>query len=470
MSNGLLISDVSVVDPRDGTVTPHQDIAIADGVIAAVSSTTADPAAHLESRGKYVVPGFVDMHAHPVNSPKPNTDALTLMLAHGITGFRQMAASPEILRLRRDKRLDLGERSPELLALPGSLLMPMTAGTPDKAVAEIRAQVAQGADFVKAALITPEVYEAAQAEANRLGIPLVGHLPAGVDVRHASRSGFHSIEHVGPGIGVIVGCSHAEEQIKAELPEQAGPKIPPFKIPFMDRILERVIKKLVLNPAMTTKPDELAAMRHAIDSFDEERARELAREFVANDTWNCPTLVRVRGQQLCDSPDLAANPDLRFLSPALRDTWAGAAERFTTKFTAEQREVFAAQFDMQLRLVGLFDEEGVPLLAGTDCVGAAWVVAGASLHDEFDLLARAGLSPLRVLQTTTSDPARFLGREEVAGTVEAGKEANLVLLDADPTEAVENLHTVAGVIRGGRAYGRSDLSAMKDDIAHRGLR
>jgi imidazolonepropionase-like amidohydrolase len=118
-------------------------------------------------------------------------------------------------------------------------------------------------------------------------------------------------------------------------------------------------------------------------------------------------------------------------------------------------------------MVKILDEEGAPLLAGTDAVGAAWVVAGASLHDEFDLLADAGLSPLRVLQTTTLNPARFLRQEKDAGTIEAGKGADLVLLDGDPTAAVANLHTVSGVVGSGRHHDAEALAALKQQATGR---
>jgi imidazolonepropionase-like amidohydrolase len=79
-------------------------------------------------------------------------------------------------------------------------------------------------------------------------------------------------------------------------------------------------------------------------------------------------------------------------------------------------------------------------------------VPGYSLHQEFDELARAGLSPLRVLQTVTLDAAEFLGRTSTLGTVEPGKQADLVLLDRNPVERVQNLHGVAGVVRAGRFH------------------
>ncbi len=454
------IADVTVVDPRDGTTTPHQDVHVAGGRITAVTGTVGMDDGAVAGEGRFAVPGYVDMHSHALGLARPDA-ALALMLAAGITGYRQMAGGPALLERR--SAFGPGKRRPRLLSLCGTILTPVNAGSPDAAVAEVRRQHAQGADFVKAALITPAVYFPAQAEANRLGIPVLGHLPAGIDVRAASGAGFRCIEHVGPGLGVIAGCSCVEQDVLAAAPPRTLP-VPPVRLPLMDRVVERMIARMAVNPALLTKPPALTAMQRAIDTFDEERARELARRFAADGVWNCPTLIRLKTQELCHDPQFPADPDLRSVTPTVRRTWQRAARRFAARFTSEQLDTFAAQFALQLRLVKLLDEEGVGLLAGTDAVGAAWVVPGASMHDEFALLAEAGLTPLRVLQLATTEPARFLGRADVAGTVEAGKDADLVLLDADPTESVAHLREIGAVVVGGVVHERDELEALQDEV------
>ena len=450
------ITDVRVVDPRDGSIAAHQDLRITDeGRIEQVGPVAAPEAGEpvVDGGGRFVVPGYVDLHAHPLNLADPAAE-LSLMLAFGITGYRQMSGTPELLRNRPPATAE----SPSLLGLPGAVLTPINAGRPETAVAEVRRQAADGADFIKAALITAEVYPAVQAEADRLGLSVVGHLPSGIDVRTAT---FRSIEHVGPGLGILAGCSCHEDALRAGA-SKSPIKAPPFPIPFADRLAALLLGRIVRNPAQLTSPAALRATRDAIDSFEEEKARELARQFAARDTWNCPTLIRIKSQELCDAPGFAADPNLRYATARERRQWAAAARAFGKKFDAAAHEIFAEQFALQLRMVKILDEERAPLLAGTDAVGAAWVIAGSSLHAEFDLLAEAGLSPLRILQTTTSDAARFLGRDDRAGTVEAGKEADLVLLDADPTTAVANLHTVSGVVRAGRFYDAGALAGLKE--------
>ena len=107
---------------------------------------------------------------------------------------------------------------------------------------------------------------------------------------------------------------------------------------------------------------------------------------------------------------------------------------------------------------------GVKMLAGSD-VGGAWVVPGFSLQQEFHELAAAGLSPLEVLQTTTLNPAEFLKRQASMGTVEEGKNADLVLLDANPIDGVDNLGKISGVILKGRYFSKTALDKLKSDVA-----
>jgi imidazolonepropionase-like amidohydrolase len=116
-------------------------------------------------------------------------------------------------------------------------------------------------------------------------------------------------------------------------------------------------------------------------------------------------------------------------------------------------------------MVRIFDEEGVKMIAGSDVSGSGWEIPGFALHQEFDQLAAAGLTPLRILQMATVNAAEFLGRTDTMGTVEVGKDADIVLLSGDPTENLANLHDIAGVVRAGRYHSPEMLSATIETIA-----
>ncbi len=137
---------------------------------------------------------------------------------------------------------------------------------------------------------------------------------------------------------------------------------------------------------------------------------------------------------------------------------------FSSKMSPASRETLTKLGELELRLTKIFAETGVPMLAGSD-YGGGWVVPGVSLHQEFDLLADAGLSPLEVLQMTTWNGARFLEREATMGTVEEAKRANLVLLDGNPLDSVQNLHKIFAVVRDGRFYSKDDLESIKEQVA-----
>ena len=455
----VVLRGVTVVDTRDGSLTPGLDVALADGRIAAIAST-GDPAdgpaavTTIDAAGKFVVPGFLEMHTHVLGEKETARD-LKLLLDAGVTGFRLMGGSDKLLKERRDGAPPWSDEAPgdtpELLAMPGAVLNPANAGTVKAAVTTVREQHAAGADFIKAALVSSEVFFAAQTEARRLGLPIVGHLPAGIDVRLASKGGMRSIEHLGPGTGVLAGCSTEEAQIRAALNAGPGRKAPPFRIPFADQVMGPIIRKLVMNPVLHNSPLAVQMLRRAIDTFDQGRAEELAAAFVADGTWHCPTLIRERTSELSDAAQFRDDPNLSLMDDKTVSGWRAAASKFGA-LPADTRATYRDAYDLQLRLTKLLDDAGVKLLAGTDSCGAVWVVPGYSLHQEFDELGRAGLSPLRVLQTVTLDAAEFLGRTSTLGTVEPGKRADLVLLDANPVESVQHLHGLAGVVRAGRYH------------------
>jgi imidazolonepropionase-like amidohydrolase len=115
-------------------------------------------------------------------------------------------------------------------------------------------------------------------------------------------------------------------------------------------------------------------------------------------------------------------------------------------------------YQKELELVGALRRARVPILAGTD-VGNPYLFPGFSLHDELALLVEAGLTPMEALQASTRNPARFLGRNDL-GTVEKGKVADLVLLDADPLVEIRNTTRIAAVVVGGRLLPKAVLEAM----------
>jgi hypothetical protein len=158
-----------------------------------------------------------------MQSEDPATE-FALLLAKGITGFRQMMGTPEWLAQRKAGAILSPIQAPELLLLPGPIIVRQNASTPEIAVAEVRSQQAMGVDFIKMVDTTRDEYLAALDEAHRLGLSFAGHLPESISVTEAAAHGMTAIEHLGPtnsidrdpfaqqllefcaSVGSVVGC------------------------------------------------------------------------------------------------------------------------------------------------------------------------------------------------------------------------------------------------------------------------
>jgi hypothetical protein len=204
----------------------------------------------------------------------------------------------------------------------------------------------------------------------------------------------------------------------------------------------------------------LSRTQHIIDTYSEDKCRKVAEVFATHQTWQVPTLIRLRTSEFGDDPVYRNDPNLRYVGQATRQLWESLAQQFSVKMVPTDRETLKQMFALQMKIAKMFEDSGVPMLAGSD-FGGIWLVAGFSLHQEFDLLAQAGFTTLKILQMTTLDGAKLLGREASAGSVEEGKDANLVLLDGNPIEAVQNLHKVYAVVHDGTFYSKGDLEALK---------
>ncbi len=464
VTSGLVLTNVTVVDVHTGKLLPGMSVAMDGGkitkIVPARMLSASGSTQVVDMKGKYLVPGYWEMHAHPLDSPD-RADNLTLMLANGITGVRQMSGSDALLKERRDGTLMPAADVPELLAMPGSVLLRGNSGTIPMAIAEVDKQKNEGADFIKTIDVTQPVFFAALEEATKQGLIYDGHISPGVDAVKASDAGMRVIEHLGPTEMILISCSTDEAAVRQEVAARAAAAKPPAAPPPAS-----LVKAATANPYVAraiADPAAISRLQHLIDTFSEEKCRKVAAGFAAHQTWQVPTLIRLRTMEIGDDPAYRNNPNLQYVGPATRQLWTTVLQQFNTRLTPADRATLKQVSDMDLRIARIFKESNVPLLAGSD-FGGMWLVAGFSLHQEFDLLAQAQFPPLKILQMTTLDGARLLGREDRAGSVEQGKDANLVILDANPLSSAANLHGIYGVVRGGKYYGKDALDGLKQQV------
>ena len=339
VSSGLLLTDVTVVDTRSGKEMPHMSVAIDGGKIVHIGRAgtllAKAPARSVDAHGKFVVPGYWEMHGHPIDSPD-RADNLTLMLANGITGVRQMSGSDELLKQRRDGTLMPAADAPELLAMPGSILLRGNAGTVPMAVAEVDKQKAEGADFIKTIDVTPPVFFAALNEATKQGLLYDGHLSPGVDAVKASEAGMRVMEHLGPMETILLSCSTDEAAIRQAMAARAAaaaqaPAPPPAmaltKAATSDPVLMRQL----------ADPNALKRTQHIIDTFSEAKCRQVAQTFASHRTWQVPTLIRLRTSEFGDDPVYRDNPNLRYVGPATRQLWDQVSQKFSATMGPQDR-------------------------------------------------------------------------------------------------------------------------------------
>jgi hypothetical protein len=462
----LALANITVVNTETGKLTPDALVTLAAGKIVSIEVGKTPPETHtiIDARGKFLVPGFLDMHVHSMQDPHP-PDSLAMLLAYGVTGIRQMAGAPELLERRKSGQLNFGPDTPECLAIPGSLLTVANCPTPEAGINEVRRQNELGADFIKTIFVSPKTFFATLAEARRLGLPYGGHLSPGVDVIEASNAGLTFVEHLGPIELQLIKCSKVELIIKIMM-RLKPPSSPPFSPAEMQGVIG---KTLIANPTlfrMNIDPQAVDKTIRLLKTFQPDKAVKLAAACARNHTWQCPTLIRTDTMQFGEDPRYTESADLRYIPASVRQFWTEVGKQYAAKLTPAAKDARTRLTEVSFQLLKIFDDNGVELIAGSD-YGGGWVIPGISLHQEFDLLAAAGLSPLKILQMTTINGARFLKREATMGTVAAGKEANLVLLNANPIDSVQNLHGIHAVIRGGRYYSADALAQLKERVADR---
>ena len=184
------------------------------------------------------------------------------------------------------------------------------------------------------------------------------------------------------------------------------------------------------------------------------KAKALFQRFVRFDVWQVPTLTFRQRIDLIGIERLTTDQRLKYIPASIRTTWDDVK-----KISPNDLEAGKQDFAKCLELVAAMHAAGVPILAGTD-TGDPWVLPGFALHDELALLVRAGMTPLEAIQTATLNPARFLGLEATQGTIQKGKLADLILLNANPLIDIQNTQKIDAVILKGRLLNRHDLNNL----------
>ena len=407
---------VSVLPMDKEVVLADQTVVVADGKIASVSpaaqARVPAGAVKVDGKGKDLMPGLGELHAHIPGGNAPDADVertLFLYVANGVTTIRGMLGHPRHLAYR--ERVAKGEVLGPRIYTSGPSFNGNSVKAPDAAVAMVVEQQKAGYDLLKIHPGVPrDAFDAMAAKAHELKIPFAGHVPEAVGLSHALASKYRSIDHL-------------DGYVEALVPNAAGSQL------------------FGLN---------LAAQA------DESRIPALVKATRAAGTWQVPTEILLVNWLNDDDPQAMAKwPEMIHVPPPAMANWISQKQGVLAKYAQADRQKLLA---LRRTIIKALHDGGVPFALGSDAP-QTWNVPGFSAHRELGALVAAGLTPYEALKSGTANVGVYFGTQSSVGTVAAGKRADLVLLDANPLADIANSARIAGVMVNGRWLSKADIDA-----------
>ena len=418
---------VNVVPMDRERVLENQDVVVRDGRIVSVAPAGAvavpEDARRIDGAGRWLMPGLTEMHGHVPGPDDPAyaENVLFLYVSNGVTTVRNMAGHASHPALR--DRIARGEQLGPTLYVASPWLGAEVAGTPEAARRAVQDYKAAGFDLLKIGSLPEPAYRAMAETAHQLEMPFGGHIPADVGLVGALDARQKSIDHFDRYVEFLV---------------------PPERRP------------------QGVDPGFFGSAW--IGLVDESRIAEAVSRTVDAGTWNVPTLSLVEHLASTEPIEaMIARPEMRYMPPRVREAWVRAGRQFRARddFRAESAQ---ALVDLRRRLTRALSEAGAQLALGSDAP-QFFNVPGFSIHHEMRMMAAAGLSPYQVLAAGTREPAGYFLTPDEFGTVETGRRADLILLEANPLEDLANVQRRVGVMVRGRWLPEAEIRVRLEAIA-----
>jgi imidazolonepropionase-like amidohydrolase len=361
----------------------------------------------VDVRGKTILPGLWDMHAH-----FEQVEWGPIYLAAGATTVRDCGNEFEFITAVRDAVASGHGLGPRLL------LAGIVDGTGPSALGVARVDTPEQAKMwtdkyhdagfqqmkIYSSVKLEEVKDVAE-EAHRLGMTVTGHVPIGLNAYQTIEAGQDQINHI--------------------------PYIVDIMVPTL--------------PADASRLDHANAAANL--DLNSPAAQQAIAFLVQHGTVVDPTLALFEFFSASTAkPAASIEPGVLKVAPELQAILADVGP------PSPQVEIREKVFAKELAVVGALHKAGVPIVAGTD-----QTVPGHSLHREIELYVQAGFTPMEAIQAATIVPARVMGLDKEIGTVEAGKRADVIILDGNPLESIRNVRKVEFVITNGIMYNCAEL-------------
>ncbi len=433
------IKNVNLI-PMDGErIIPGQTVMVEDGIITKIGAHLK-PGGNItiiDGSGKWLVPGFFDMHVHFFYEQGEHENTceaeLKMMLANGMTTARILAGHPAYLEAR--EKVSNGEWvGPELIVaspqLVGKWPWPPDfknyeiVDTKEKAQAAVRKFKTEGYQAIKITfMVKREVYDAIIETARKEGIKVAGHVGPLVKLPAALKSG-QQIEHMDEFIDMLLpDTSYNHGQSVSDM-------------------------NIWRKEAWATVP-----------YLDDKKIPALVRAVKESGVYVSPTnyfFVSTFGEPMTED-QIKQTEGYGFIPPVVKkERWQNWEYYNKNIPAAESRRKYVS---LRKQMAYQLWKTGVPLMAGSDSP-EFFVVQGFSIHDELAMFVKSGLTPFASLQTATINPATYLGVEKKKGTIERGKEAVLLMLDKNPLDDIKNTRTINTVFMGKKWYDRNAIQTM----------
>ncbi|MBM3812763.1 MAG: amidohydrolase family protein [Acidimicrobiia bacterium] len=432
----VVFENVNVVPMDRNRVLQRQDVVVRDGRIAflgpAGKASAPTGATRIEATGKYLMPGLAEMHGHlplPNSSQELVEHILFLYVANGVTTVRGMLGYPSALEHKA--AIAAGRLLGPRLYVAGPGLSGNAVKTVEQGVQVVREQKQAGYDLLKIQEgLAPNVYEAIAKTAKEVRIDFAGHVPNDVGVRKAIAAGQRSVDH-----------------------------------------LDNYLEALEADNSPVRNADAATKARELPFHVDERKMGELAQVTRKAGAWNMPTMALwefflndATGDELRKSL-----PELRYMPRSTVDQWTQRKNAMVA-----QSHVFmgfhvggktgARVIELRKKMLKALRDAGALIALGTDSP-QVFSVPGFSLHREMKAMLEAGFTPYEVLESGTSKVAEYFGTQQESGTVEAGKVAGLILLDANPLSDLANVARRAGVMIKGRWIPEQEIQQRLEKLA-----
>lgn len=438
----IFIKKTNIIDVENGKVIPNKHVLIKDGIISQVADGNimfkikADTV--INGEGKFLMPGLWDMHTHIWN----NKTAFPLLIANGVTGIRGMFENMYSVNKWREE-MEKGKITGPQLYVAGPILdgpKPIWPGSiainneTDARRAVDSLQNKLHVDFIKPySLLSHDSYMTIADECKKQHIVFAGHVPNEVSVLEAAQAGQKSQEHL---YGMMEIASDSSDHWFAY--QKGMIKDSTWK--------QRSVRKDFL-----------------FRTYNEQKLRKVLQEIKQTNTFICPTLTVNRGVAFIDDTTLLNDTRIQYMGAFTKNLWDYRNDfRFKT-WTPTDFEQSKREYALKLKITKMVYDAGIPILAGTDFPNPHCYI-GFGLHDEMELLVKAGLSPASALQTATINPAKYFDVAAAEGTVAINKNANLVLLTKNPLEDITNTRSIDMVFVKGKPFTSAQLKDMLEAV------